>query len=112
MDPIPNETWRSLARSRNRLRVLMTIASLGEAYVGQIAQLCNMREEVVRMVLHGRLPSYSPELSLIALRLVEERATRHGRVYVITSRGIRKARSVSAGRVRRREARRDREPLF
>jgi len=100
MEPIPADAERSLRRSRNRLRVLLMLSSLSEAYAGQLARATGVGRDHVRMVLHGAPPRYREELALIPLGLVVVDDTANGRLYRITSRGRRKARSWAARRRR------------
>lgn len=103
MEPIPNETWRSFQRSRYRRELLLTMSSLGEAYLGQLARMLGIRPSRVLALLYGRPPNYRVDLGIIPLGLVREKATvRGGRAWEITSRGRRKARSMTSGRVRGR----------
>lgn len=78
------------------MRVLIMLSSLGEAYPRQLAKAAGLDSTRLRWVLHGHAPHYKPELSLAALGLVRERATDAGRVYECTSKGRRKARSLTA----------------
>lgn len=104
MSPIPNETWRSLHRSQLRRRCLLLMASLGEAHVGQLARMLGIPHRRVLALLHGAPPAYRRELGLVALGLVEPKPTSTGRAYKITTRGLRKARSMTAARARRARA--------
>lgn len=94
--PIPSPFERSIRKAPLRLRVLLAVASLGEAYVGQIARHVGARRSRVRAALTGRLPGYRLDLSLVGLGLVEERRDEHGTIYRITTAGLRKARSLTA----------------
>lgn len=87
----------SVRRSRLRSRVLLMLCSLGEAYPSQLAVACGVDARRVRWALEGRLPAYSPALSLVGLGLAEVVApgARRGRVYRITGAGRRKARSLA-----------------
>lgn len=105
MEPIPASAEKSVRRSRVRKHVLILISSLGEAYLGQIARALRLPPGRVLWALHGHAPDYRPELSLIAVGLVEERVTEQGRVFVITSRGRRKARSLTSRIARAAERR-------
>ncbi len=103
MEPIPNETWRSFRRSRYRRELLLTISSLGEAYLGQLSRILGIRPSRVLALLYGKPPGYRVELAAIPLGLVREKVTvRGGRAWEITPRGRRKARSMTSGRVRGR----------
>lgn len=102
MEPIANETWKSFQRSYYRARLLLLLASLGEAYVGQLARMLRIPHSRVLALLHGApTRGYAVELSLVALELAREKPTPRGRAYEITSKGLRKARSVAAARGRR-----------
>lgn len=72
------------------------LASLGEAYVGQLARAVGAGRKRVLGALVGREPDYRPELGLVALGLAEAVQTANGRVFRITRRGMRKARSLTA----------------
>lgn len=72
--------------------------SLGEGYPRQLARALGVDPTRVRWMLHGKPPYYSVELSLLAQGLVEEVKTNSGRVYAITTRGRRKARSIARRR--------------
>lgn len=78
------------------MRSLILLSSLSEAYPNQLARGLNVSASRVRAVMHGRLPGYRPELSLIRLGLAQEILTPNGRVYAITNRGRRKARSLTS----------------
>ena len=82
------------------MRVLVMLSSVGEAHPGQLARLCAISTNRLKWVVEGHFPEYAPELSLISLCLAELVATPHGRVYRITERGRRKARSVMSSAVR------------
>lgn len=99
-NPIGSEVERSLSRSRQRMRVLVMLSSVGEAHPGQLARLCSISINRLKWIMFGHHPAYAPELSLISLQLAELVFTPHGRVYRITERGRRKARSVMASVVR------------
>lgn len=105
MDPIPAAHEKSLRRSRVRLHVLLALSSLGEAYVGQISRLRGIPWGRVKACLLGKPPGYRVELSLVGLGLVKERRSRAGTMFVITTAGRRKARSVTKAWARRRSAR-------
>lgn len=101
---------RSIVRSRLRLRALVMLSSLTEAFPRQLARAVGVDSSRLRLLLHGNDIDYARSLSLIGLGLAEERVTPHGRVYAITTGGRRKARQISAREIRRarmREAARD-----
>ena len=106
MEPIANETWRSFQRSYYRARLLLLLASLGEAYVGQLARMLRLPHRRVRALLEGdEKQGYSPELALVPLGLAVQKPTvGKGRAYEITAKGRRKARSMTAGAARRAAA--------
>lgn len=95
MEHLPAAAERSIRRSRHRQRLLMLLASMREAYAGQLARALGVHSSRIRWMLHGRLPYYQPSLGLCALGLVEETNDGRGRLYVITRRGERKARSLA-----------------
>ena len=103
MHPTGAESELSVQRSRVRRRVLLMLSSLSEAYPSQLARACGLTPTRLAWVLHGRAPYYRPELSLFALGLARERRTPTGRVYEITTKGRKKARSLTA-RVRRKRS--------
>ena len=92
--PIPLEFDRSLNRARNRRRVLLSLSSLGEASVGQLARHTGIPWTRVKWILFGHPPSYSRELSLVGVGMAAVKPGR-GVGVEITSRGRRKARSVA-----------------
>lgn len=96
MHPTGADSERSVRRSRVRMRVLLTLSSLGEAYPRQLAKATGIDTTRLQWILRGHLPQYNPALSLLALGLVRERATSSGRVYECTNKGRRKARSLTA----------------
>lgn len=107
MEPIANETWKSFLRSRYRRRLLLLIASMGEVYVGQAGRILHQpHSRIMAMLVGSPGRGYSESLSLVRLGLVQERvdAQARGRVFEITSRGRRKARSLAAARARRAQA--------
>lgn len=105
MGPIPHETWRSFLRSPPRKRLLLLITSLGEAYLGQLARILQMKPNRILALMYGAPPSYSKELGVHTLGLIEEISTlRGGRAWRPTSLGRRKARSVAAASARRAES--------
>lgn len=93
--PIPAVAERCIRRSRVRFKVLMMLASLGEAYLGQLARAVGVEPKRVRAVMFGAGEDYRAELSLVALGLASVRDEPNGRVYRITPRGLRKARSLA-----------------
>ena len=101
MEPLSLDSARSLARSRHRLRLLLAISSLGEAYLNQLAKHTGLSATRVRWLLYGRPPYYREDLSLVGLGLVREVNGARGRSFAITPRGRRKARSVAAAWARR-----------
>ena len=101
MEPIPHETWKSFERSSPRRRLTLLLNSLGEAYLGQLARMMGIRPERVLALLYGDPPSYSKELALVTLGLVEEIQTSRGRAWRITTRGRRKTRSWASARARK-----------
>jgi predicted transcriptional regulator with HTH domain len=100
MEPIPHETWKSFERSHKRLRITMMVNSLGEAYLGQISRALGVRPSRVLAMMYGAAPSYSAELGVHTLGLVEEIQVKRGRAWRITPRGRRKCRSWAAARAR------------
>lgn len=102
MDPVPASAERSTRRSRNRTAILLALASLGEAYAGQLARMTGIAHFRVKACLVGAPPDYRVELALVHLGLARVVDTDHGRYYAITSKGLRKARSITAARARRR----------
>lgn len=102
MEPIPASTELSLRKSRGRRVVMMSLNAVGETYLGHLARMTGIERNRVRYILHGRLPYYRLDLSLVAQGLVEPVLTATGRIYRITTKGRRKARSL-AKRVARGE---------
>lgn len=103
MHPTDADSERSVTRSRIRRKVLIMLSSLGEAYPRRLARACALDATRLSWILHGHLPQYRPELSLVALGLVRKRTGANGTVYEITTKGRKKARSLRA-RVRARGA--------
>lgn len=103
MEPIANETWKSFQRSYYRARLLLLLASLGEAYVGQLSRMLRIPHSRVVALLEGNpAMGYSIELSLLELGLAQRKLTlARGRAYEVTTKGLRKARSMSASAARR-----------
>lgn len=102
MEPISNETWKSFQRSYYRRRLLVMLASLGEAYVGQLARALRLPHGRIMALLHGRPPGYAVELSLVELGLARQKPTvPRGRAYEITAKGRRKARSIAAAKAKK-----------
>ncbi|HVL47649.1 MAG TPA: archaellum operon transcriptional activator EarA family protein [Candidatus Thermoplasmatota archaeon] len=97
MEPIASEFERSLRRSRVRTRLLLSLSSLGEAYVGQLARHAGTTWPRARAALFGG-PGYRPALSLVGLGLASVEPSAFGRRIRITPRGRRKARSVASSR--------------
>ncbi len=95
---------RSLRRSRIRRGVLISLCSLGEAFIGQLAGALAVDRKYVRAALLGHEPKFSTEFSLVALGLAEAIETPAGRVFRITPRGRRKARQWTSRRRHRRPA--------
>src|SRR5688572_25482165 len=87
---------RSLERSYLRLRVLLMLASLGEAFPRQLASACNIDAWRLNAVLFGDGEDYSRDLALVPLGLIEVVASPHGKLYRITRAGARKARRMAA----------------
>jgi len=87
-------------RSKVRYRALMMLNSLGEAYLSQLADAVGVQPTRLRWVMHGHLPAYDPELSLVPIGFVEESRDGRYRLYRITARGRRKARSLAKRRRR------------
>lgn len=112
MEPIPYETWQSFERSASRKRLALLVNSLGEAYLHQLSRITGIRPQRVLAMIYGKPPSYSIDLGLRTLGLVEDIPTRRGRAWRITTRGRRKCRSWAAARVRegRREVRAGSQP--
>lgn len=107
MEPIANETWKSFMRSYYRPRLLLLLSSLGEAYVGQLARMLRIPPRRVLALLEGDpAQGYSVELALVTLGLAASKPTTgRGRAYGITTKGQRKARSMSASVARRTQRR-------
>jgi len=103
MEPIANETWRSFMRSYYRSRLLLLLSSLGEAYVGQLARMLRIPHGRVVALLEGDPDQgYSVGLALVPLGLARRKDTlARGRAYEITTKGRRKARSVTSSVARR-----------
>ena len=100
--PIGSEVERSLARSRVRRKALILLSSLGEAHPGHLARACGVSVNRLKWIMEGHWPEYAPDLTLVALDLATLVLTPHGRVYRVTERGRRKARSVTSSWVRGR----------
>lgn len=106
MSAIPFDVFQSCLKSAHRRRLLVFVASAGETYVGEMARHLRVSKGLVKMLLFGRPPYYSEELSLVRLGLLRPiyRSDRPG--YEITPLGRRKARSLAASMRRRAEKRR------
>jgi predicted transcriptional regulator with HTH domain len=101
MDPIPPASYRSTVRCPARERLLLAVSSLTEAYTGQLARMLGLTPTRVKWIMHGHPPQYSVDLSPMGLGWVEEaRDDRGGRIYRITPKGRRKARSIVAHKAR------------
>lgn len=96
MDPTGADAELAIRRSRVRMRTLLILSSLSEAYPNQLARACGISASRLYAIMHGRLPGYRPELGLVTLRLAQEILTPNGRIYAITARGRRKARSLTS----------------
>jgi predicted transcriptional regulator with HTH domain len=97
------DTERCLARSRLRRRAMILLSSLGEAYPRQLAKAVGIDCGRLKELMHGRPPRYSVEDALITAGLAVERTdVFQRRYYAITSRGRRKARSLTKRSARRR----------
>lgn len=107
MDPIPHVATRSIRRCRLRERLLVLAVSLGESYPGQLASMTGTHPTRVRWALFGHPPQYSVGLSLVGSGLLM--VGPDGRHLVPTSRGRRKARSLTAS-ARRRAQRKSPNP--
>lgn len=103
MTAIHPDAERALRRSRTRLRVLLTLASVGSGYVGQLARMTGVPAHRVRGCLLGDEPYYRVGHSLVPLGLAREVATENGRHYEITTRGLRFARSFAKRLLRTRK---------
>ena len=102
MDPFGCDVRLSLARSSGRRRALIMLCSLGQAYPRQLARFAHVPSERIRGILEGAPPKYSGTLSLVRLGLAAVIDDRRGHYYVITNRGRRYARRLTArGRGRR-----------
>ncbi|GEM_PF-5941920 len=84
---------RSMRRSHARRAVLVALDRLGQAGLAPLAEQAGLAPERVRAVLHGRLPGFLPELSLLALELVRQ----EGEEYAIAPRGRLVVRSLARG---------------
>lgn len=92
---------RSMRRSHARRRVLLALDALGSAHLAQVAEHARQSPQRVRAVLHGKLPGFRPELSLLALELVRlDEPTTEGETYEITSRGRLIVKSLERGGLR------------
>lgn len=105
VSPTAAEIELSFRRSQLRRRVLIMLCSLSEATPRALALAAGVDAGRLRQALHGKLPFYRPELSLVVLGLVEVVETANGRVLRITERGRRKARQLTARVARRAEVR-------
>lgn len=101
--PTLAEIEMSFRRSRIRLRVLLTLASLSEASPRALAQACGIDATRLRWVMEGYAPFYRPELSMVALGLAERVVTPSSRIWRITNAGRRKARQLTSRLARRAE---------
>lgn len=81
------------------------LSSLTEAYPRQLARAVGVDSQRLRWMMEGHLPEYSPSLSLFALGLAKEEVREGRRLYVITTKGRRKARSIAARMARLAEQR-------
>jgi predicted transcriptional regulator with HTH domain len=95
----------SMRRSRKRREVLIMLASLTEATPRALAHACGVNEGRLLDLMQGG-GQHSVELSLLVLGLAEARLTPRGtRIYMITDRGRRKARQLTAREARKAIAR-------
>lgn len=92
----------SMRRSRTREETLLALHRESQAHLSHLQALTGISGRLIRMALHGQLPYFRPDLSLLSRRLVVEIVKPRGRAYAITDLGRRRARQVLANR--RREA--------
>lgn len=85
---------RSMRRSHARRYVLLAVHDLGSSDLARIAERARQTPARTQAVLHGKMPGFRPELSLLALELV--RTTDDAR-YEITPRGQLVVRSLGPG---------------
>lgn len=107
MYPTIADFERSVRRAPARERVLVTLSSLTITYRGPLARAAGVSWSQLEGVLFGSPPKYSEALSLVALGLARAVDTPGGLAIEITERGRRKARQLTARKVRvvaRREA--------
>lgn len=90
------EIGRSMRRSYARRAVLCALDELGTAHAARIAERSRQTAQRVHAVLHGNLPGFRPDLSLLALELVRT-AGGEGSVYEITARGRLVVKSLQRG---------------
>lgn len=88
---------RSLRRSHGRRRVLLALHELERATLAQLAEHARMETKRVHAVLHGQLPGFRPELSLLALGLATTEHAVEGASYAITARGQLMVKSLARG---------------
>lgn len=81
-------------RSRIRCAVLLALDAAGTAHAAHLADLSGISVGRVRWVMHGKLPYFRPDLSLLARRLAREMRTPTGAFYAITAHGRRRARLI------------------
>lgn len=71
------------------------LSSLGEAYPAQLARAVGLPQHKLGWVMEGREPYYSTRFSVVGQGLARVVESSSGRVYQITTRGRRKARSLT-----------------
>lgn len=101
MRTIPIDVRRALRRSRNRARILLTLARLGEAFPADLARHTGLPLTRVQWALRGHLPQYCPRQSLRAMGLARALRTRSGIKLVITRRGAEVAEALADATLRR-----------
>lgn len=105
MHPTGWEAEKSIRRAPARARVLLMLASLGEAHPRALAAAAGVDATRLEWIMRGHPPEYSEELALLTLGLAREIRTKAGRAFEITTRGRKKARQLTA-RAARKAARR------
>lgn len=100
--PVGAEAERAFRRCPARARAVIMLSSLTEAYPRQLAQAIHVDASRLRAIMEGSPPHYSVPRSPVALGLATILPTSHGQKYVITEKGRRKARMLTARAQRRR----------
>lgn len=96
---------RALHRSRARLLVLLELEAQGVSSIGQLERTTGLRHDKIRAALHGAMPDYRVEDSLVSLGLARRLRAPFGPAYAITRAGQRIALIVARDRAAMQAAR-------